>query len=44
MLDIWIPGTGVELFNVNEGALGILGLFSSIIAGKAQWQAVNSKK
>ena len=25
LLDVWIPATGAELLNVNEGTLGILG-------------------
>ena len=25
LLDIWIPATGAELLNINEGTLGILG-------------------
>ncbi|PPQ89407.1 hypothetical protein CVT25_002225 [Psilocybe cyanescens] len=44
LLDISIPATGAELLNVNEGTLGILGLISSILGAKAQWQAVNGKK
>jgi len=44
MLDVWIPATGAGILGVNEGALGILGLISSIIGAKAQWEAVNGKK
>jgi len=43
LLDVWIPATGAELLNINEGTLGILGLISSILGVKAQWQAVNGK-
>lgn len=25
LLDVWIPATGAELLNVNEGTLGLLG-------------------
>ena len=25
LLDVWIPATGAELLNINEGTLGILG-------------------
>ena len=25
LLDLWIPATGAELLNINEGTLGILG-------------------
>jgi peroxin-11B len=25
LLDVWIPATGAEILNVNEGTLGILG-------------------
>ncbi|KAF8740594.1 hypothetical protein AX14_007976 [Amanita brunnescens Koide BX004] len=39
-LDIWIPATGAGLVNVNEGVLGILGLVSSLIGMKAQWNAI----
>ncbi|PPQ70969.1 hypothetical protein CVT26_014235 [Gymnopilus dilepis] len=44
LLDVWIPATGAELLSVNEGTLGILGLISSILGAKAQWEAVNGKK
>ncbi|KAF5312486.1 hypothetical protein D9619_003162 [Psilocybe cf. subviscida] len=44
LLDVCIPATGAEILNVNEGALGILGLLSSILGAKAQWAAVNGKK
>jgi len=44
LLDVWIPATGAELLIVNEGTLGILGLISSIIGVKTQWEAVNGKK
>jgi len=44
LLDVWIPATGAELLNVNEGTLGILGLISSVMGAKAQWQAINGKK
>ncbi|KAF8167978.1 peroxisomal biogenesis factor 11 [Crassisporium funariophilum] len=44
LLDVWIPATGAELVNINEGALGIFGLISSLLGAKAQWQAVNGKR
>ncbi|KAF4623095.1 hypothetical protein D9613_001914 [Agrocybe pediades] len=44
LLDVSIPATGAGLANVNEGTLGILGLISSLLGAKAQWQAVNGKK
>jgi len=44
LLDVWIPATGAEFLSVNEGTLGILGLISSIIGAKTQWQAINGKK
>ncbi|CAA7266560.1 unnamed protein product [Cyclocybe aegerita] len=44
LLDVWIPATGAELLNVNEGVLGIFGLISSILGAKAQWRAVDGKK
>ncbi|KAF9452650.1 peroxisomal biogenesis factor 11 [Macrolepiota fuliginosa MF-IS2] len=44
LCDVWIPATGSGLLNVNEGALGILGLISSLLGVKAQWLAVNGKK
>ncbi|TFK41036.1 peroxisomal biogenesis factor 11 [Crucibulum laeve] len=44
LLDIWIPATGAEILNINEGALGIFGLISSVLGAKAQWAAVNGKK
>jgi len=25
LLDVWIPATGAQLLNINEGTLGILG-------------------
>jgi peroxin-11B len=25
LLDVWIPATGAELLNINEGTLGVLG-------------------
>jgi len=43
LLDVWIPATGAELLNINEGTLGILGLISSVLGAKAHWQAVNGK-
>jgi len=43
LLDVWIPATGAELLGINEGTLGILGLISSLLGAKAQWQAVNKK-
>ncbi|KAF8349952.1 peroxisomal biogenesis factor 11 [Amanita rubescens] len=39
-LDIWIPATGAGLVNVNEGALGILGLITSLVGVKAQWNVI----
>ncbi|KAF5356340.1 hypothetical protein D9756_003874 [Leucocoprinus leucothites] len=44
MCDVWIPATGAGVLNINEGALGILGLISSLLGAKAQWIAVNGKK
>ncbi|KAJ3561281.1 hypothetical protein NP233_g10292 [Leucocoprinus birnbaumii] len=44
MCDVWIPATGAGVTNLNEGALGILGLISSLLGVKAQWIAVNGKK
>ncbi|KJA29255.1 hypothetical protein HYPSUDRAFT_32656 [Hypholoma sublateritium FD-334 SS-4] len=44
LLDVWIPATGAELLNVNEGTLGLLGLMSSLLGAKAQWKAVNGKQ
>ncbi|KDR85118.1 hypothetical protein GALMADRAFT_233746 [Galerina marginata CBS 339.88] len=44
LLDVSIPATGAQLLNVNEGTLGILGLVSSVVGAKAQWQVVNGKK
>ncbi|KXN89907.1 Peroxisomal membrane protein PMP30A, partial [Leucoagaricus sp. SymC.cos] len=44
MCDAWIPATGSGILNINEGALGILGLISSLLGAKAQWIAVNGKK
>ncbi|PPR00649.1 hypothetical protein CVT24_000872 [Panaeolus cyanescens] len=44
ILDVWIPATGAGLLNINEGALGIFGLISSLLGAKAQWIAVNGKK
>ncbi|KIM48082.1 hypothetical protein M413DRAFT_439792 [Hebeloma cylindrosporum] len=43
LLDIWIPATGAQLLNINEGTLGILGLISSLMGAKTQWKAVNGK-
>jgi len=43
LLDVWIPATGAELLNMNEGTLGMLGLISSLLGAKAQWQVVNGK-
>jgi len=42
-LDIWIPATGAGLVNFNEGVLGILGLITSLIGVKAQWNAIAKK-
>lgn len=44
MCDVWIPATGAGILTVNEGALGILGLISSLLGAKAQWVAVNGKR
>ncbi|KAF8807526.1 peroxisomal biogenesis factor 11 [Phlegmacium glaucopus] len=44
LLDVWIPATGAELLNINEGTLGILGLISSLLGAKSQWEAVNGRK
>ncbi|KAK1228369.1 Peroxisomal membrane protein PMP27 [Marasmius sp. AFHP31] len=43
MLDFWIPATNIGLTNVNEGALGIFGLITSLIGAQQQWEAVNGK-
>jgi len=44
LLDVWIPATGAGLLDINEGTLGMLGLISSVLGVKAQWQAVNENK
>jgi len=44
LLDVWIPATGADILDINEGTLGICGLISSLLGAKAQWQAVNLKK
>ncbi|TFK30562.1 peroxisomal biogenesis factor 11 [Coprinopsis marcescibilis] len=44
LLDVWIPATGAELVNINEGTLGLLGLASSILGIKSHWNSVNGKK
>ncbi|KAF5390314.1 hypothetical protein D9757_002810 [Collybiopsis confluens] len=44
LLDMWIPATALGISNMNEGALGIFGLISSLIAGQKQWESVNGKK
>jgi peroxin-11B len=44
LLDVWIPATGAELLDINEGTLGMLGLISSLLGAKTQWQAVNGNK
>ncbi|KAF7784423.1 hypothetical protein Agabi119p4_588 [Agaricus bisporus var. burnettii] len=43
LCDVWIPATGSGVLSVNEGALGILGLVSSLLGARAQWFAVNKK-
>jgi len=44
LLDVWIPATGAQLLNINEGTLGILGFISSLLGVRAQWKVVNGKK
>ncbi|KAK7463711.1 Peroxisomal membrane protein PMP27 [Stygiomarasmius scandens] len=44
LLDAWIPATALGIANVNEGALGIFGLITSLMAAQKQWEAVNGKK
>ncbi|PFH54594.1 hypothetical protein AMATHDRAFT_44433 [Amanita thiersii Skay4041] len=44
LLDLWIPATGAELVNINEGVLGIFGFITSLLGAKAQWKAVNGTK
>ncbi|KAF8898611.1 peroxisomal biogenesis factor 11 [Infundibulicybe gibba] len=44
LCDIWIPATGSELVNINEGTLGVLGLISSLMGFHAQWRTVNGQK
>ncbi|KAF9068104.1 peroxisomal biogenesis factor 11 [Rhodocollybia butyracea] len=44
LLDIWIPATALGISNMNDGALGIFGLISSLMAGQKHWQSVNGKK
>ncbi|THU91740.1 peroxisomal biogenesis factor 11 [Dendrothele bispora CBS 962.96] len=44
LLDAWIPATALGITNLNEGALGIFGLITSLIAAQKQWEAVNGKK
>ncbi|RDB29380.1 Peroxisomal membrane protein PMP27 [Hypsizygus marmoreus] len=41
LLDVWIPATGAEVVQVNEGTLGIFGLISSLMGMQAQWKAVS---
>ncbi|KAF8516143.1 peroxisomal biogenesis factor [Hysterangium stoloniferum] len=43
MFDVWLPATALGLVNVNDGAAGILGFISSVMALRAQWEAVASK-
>jgi len=43
LLDVWIPAAGLELVQVNEGALGIVGFISSVLGGHSQWVAVHGK-
>lgn len=31
LLDVWIPATGAQLLNINEGTLGILGCVMMLI-------------
>ncbi|KAG5718850.1 Peroxisomal membrane protein PMP27 [Termitomyces sp. T112] len=43
ILDVWIPATGAGIANVNDGALGIIGLITSLLGAQAQWKSVNGK-
>jgi len=44
LLDIWIPASGSGLLGVNEGILGVVGLISSVIGAKVQWNTINQKR
>jgi len=39
-LDVWLPATGLGVVNVNDGVAGILGLITSIMAFRSQWNAL----
>ncbi|TFK76979.1 peroxisomal biogenesis factor 11 [Pluteus cervinus] len=43
VLDLSIPATALQLVQLNDGVVGILGLISSLIGGKTHWEAVNKK-
>jgi len=43
VLDVWLPATGAELVNVNEGVLSIIGLVTSLMGISTQWKAVVGK-
>jgi len=40
LLDAWLPATGLGVVNVNDGVAGILGLITSIMAFRSQWNAL----
>jgi len=44
ILDVWIPASGLGLVNINDGLLGIIGLITSLMGLRQQWNAVNYGK
>ncbi|KZS93465.1 peroxisomal biogenesis factor 11 [Sistotremastrum niveocremeum HHB9708] len=43
IIDLWIPASGLQLVNLNDGIVGLLGLTTSYLALKAQWLSLNAK-
>ncbi|KAG8832447.1 Peroxisomal membrane protein PMP27 [Serendipita sp. 399] len=40
VLDMWIPATGLGIVNFNDGIIGLLGVVTSIMAFKSQWNSI----
>ncbi|KAG9038790.1 Peroxisomal membrane protein PMP27 [Tulasnella sp. JGI-2019a] len=44
LLDFWLPASTLGYVNINDGAAGIIGLMTSVMAFNLQWKAAGLKK
>ncbi|KIM34408.1 hypothetical protein M408DRAFT_325815 [Serendipita vermifera MAFF 305830] len=40
LMDMWIPATGLGVVNFNDGVVGLLGVITSVMAFRSQWNSL----